>query len=95
MHRRLPLPASVAWPIYTAERPPRGGFKPHPGGFFFLVGGGGPGLKTPYLRIPYSYIYSSMVIGGALMVYEFVKIMKKRILGLYAPPDPDKEAGLL
>ena len=63
--------------------------------FILFERAGVGGLKTPYLRIPYSYIYSSMVIGGALMVYEFVKIMKKRILGLYAPPDPDKEAGLL
>ena len=53
------------------------------------------GLKTPYLRIQYSYIYSTMVLGSALMVYEFVKIMKKRILGLYKAPDQEEEVGVL
>ena len=63
--------------------------------FILFQKAGVGGLKTPYLRIPYFYMYSSMVAGGILMIYEFVKIMKKRILGLYTQPDPDKEAGLL
>ena len=79
----LPSPISIGLVLVTVSS------------FILFERAGVGGLKTPYLRIPYSYIYSSMVIGGALMVYEFVKIMKKRILGLYAPPDPDKEAGLL
>lgn len=63
--------------------------------FILFERAGVGGLKTPYLRIPYSYIYSSMVVGGALMVYEFVKIMKKRILGTYVPPDANEEVSLL
>lgn len=62
--------------------------------FLFRKAGIG-GLKTPYLRIPYANIYIFLVIGGALMVYEFLKIMKKRVMGTYVPRDPGEEAGLL
>lgn len=49
----------------------------------------GSGLKTPYLRIPYSYGYTFLVLGGGLMVYEFMKIIKKRVLGTYTEIDAE------
>lgn len=53
------------------------------------------GLKTPYLRISYSVMYASLFIGGGMMVYEFLKVLHKRILGQQKSPTPEREESLV
>lgn len=44
-----------------------------------LMFGNSLDAKTTVLRLPMSFMYSSLVIGGVLMLYEFVKDVVKRL----------------
>lgn len=52
-------------------------------------------LKTTYLRIPKTLCYAPLAIGGALMVYEFVKTIKYRlfrdVIDIYDPENYREE----
>lgn len=52
-------------------------------------------LKTTYLRIPKALCYAPLAVGGALMVYEFLKTIKYRItrdvIDIYDPENYKEE----